>query len=253
MAPLAYTFLILKKTVLFLFSITSATTVLSQNGRELLSPQLDTTSVISQAQYYRETLALDNGKYKTEVFFLSGKTKMIGEYLDEDLESEDGFFQFFYWNGYLESEGMFKNGRKVGVWKRFESDGTPKNDRIYPKETMQTSRKGHIAAHFPGGYGALLDFISDKVSYPEPAQIKQIEGTVKLAFNIDESGEIVDISLLESAHFFLDQEAIKAVQEMPAWTPAKLGEISVSSTFILPITFQFLEGSPNIMVGMGFQ
>lgn len=243
----------LKKTALFLFSLTSVSTVLAQNSRELLSPQLDTTSVVSQAQYYREALALDNGKYKAEVFFLSGKTKMIGEYLDEDLNIEDGFFQFFHWNGNLESEGMFKNGRKVGVWKRFEADGTPKNDRIYPQETLQTSRKGHVAAHFPGGYGALIDFISDKVNYPEPAQIKQIEGTVKLAFNINEAGEILDITLLESAHFFLDQEAIKAVQEMPVWTPAKLGGEAVSSTFILPITFQFHDGAPNIMVGMGFQ
>lgn len=251
-ASAAFNYPILKKSV-YLFTLLGLPLLAySQTQRELLSASLDTTSLVDQAQYYRQSTAIDDGKYKAEVFFLSGKTKMIGEFLDQELQIEDGFFQFFYWNGNLESEGSFKAGRKVGIWKRFESDGTPKPDRIYPQETLQTSSKGHNPASFPGGYSALIDFIGDNTNYPAPARIKEIEGTVKIAFNINAEGEIIDISLMESAHFFLDQEAIKVVQSMPFWEPALLGEKAVNSTFILPITFQIQEGSPVISVGMGF-
>lgn len=253
LAVVAFNYPILKKSVYLITLLGLPLLTYSQNQRELLSASLDTTSFASQAQYYRQSLALDNGKYKAEVFFLSGKTKMIGEYLDRELQIEDGFFQFFYWNGNLESQGSFKAGRKVGIWKRYESDGTPKPDRIYPQETLQTSSKGHLPASFPGGYSALIDFIGDNTNYPLPAKIKEIEGTVKIAFNISDAGEILDISLMESAHFFLDQEAIKVVQSMPLWEPALLGGKAVSSTFILPVTFQIYEGKPIISVGMGFQ
>lgn len=253
LASVAFNYPILKKLV-YLFTLLGLPILAhSQSQRELLSASLDTTSFPSQAQYYRQRSLLDNGKYKAELFFLSGKTKMIGEYLDQGLEIEDGFFQFFYWNGALESEGSFKSGRKVGIWKRFESDGTPKPDRIYPQETLQTSSKGHIPASFPGGYSALIDFIGDNTNYPVPAKIKEIQGTVKISFNISAEGEILDISLMESAHFFLDQEAIKVVQSMPFWEPAFLGVKAVSSRFILPITFEIYDGKPSITVGMGFQ
>lgn len=222
-------------------------------AKQNLNRTMEPTSGENDYLYYRIATPNPDGKFSAEVFFLSGNIKMRGNYLDEDMTIEDGFFQFFYQNGRCESEGQFVNGRKTGIWKRFEYNGNPKKDRYYPPEINQISKEGHSPASFPGGYNAMVDYIQDNIAYPEPAELKQIQGTVKISFNIDEEGQLRDITVLESAHYFLDKEAIELVQSMPNWKPAARKETPVASTYILPIRFLFNENEPMVTIGVGFE
>ncbi|MEO0403937.1 MAG: TonB family protein, partial [Bacteroidota bacterium] len=203
--------------------------------------------------YYRTSEKIGEQRYSVEVFYRSGNIKMRGTYTDASLSTEHGFFQFFYSDGKLESEGQFVDGQKSGTWKRFESNGTPKKDRYYPEQVIQVSTQNHAPAQFPGGYEAMINFIDTNAMYPEHALFKSIEGTVKVAFHIDQEGQLKDVSILQSAHFFLDKEAIELINKMPIWTPAFRNETPVASTYILPLHFVIQNGEPTIVVGVGFQ
>lgn len=53
---------------------------------------------------------------------------------------EDGHFVYYHPNGKIESEGEFVKGIKVGYWKRYDANGTPKQDRYYPAESADKIR-----------------------------------------------------------------------------------------------------------------
>lgn len=76
-------------------------------------------------------------------------------------------------------------------------------------------------ASFPGGQDAMNTFISEKIVYPQTAIDNMIEGTVTVSFNVDADGTIKDVKVVRPLDPDLEEEAIKVVQSMPAWTPAK--------------------------------
>lgn len=59
--------------------------------------------------------------------------KAKGTYIEWDGKIvEDGYFVYYYYNGQVESEGVFSQGVKVGLWKRYSIDGVEKAPKNYP-------------------------------------------------------------------------------------------------------------------------
>lgn len=243
----------LRRLTILIATILSLTASAQFSSKQPLNQLLEPVLAMDQSKYYRTAVPNENGKFSVEVFYLSGNIKMRGTYLDRSLHTEDGFFQFFYQDGSIESQGNYVKGQKTGTWQRFQADGTPKKDHYYPEEIKQVSTTGHTPASFSGGYTNLITYIKQQTQYPEEALKKEIQGTVKVSFNIDEEGEIKDVAVIESAHFFLDREAVKMVHDMPKWAPAKRKDTPVPSTFILPLNFSLGTGEPAITVGVGLE
>lgn len=98
-------------------------------------------------------------------------------------------------------------------------------------------------AEFPGGTGALIQFIQSECQYPKEAMDQNIQGTVLVEFVIDKEGNVTNVNVLKSAHPLLDAEAVRVCRAMPQWTPAQDGEGKyVRSTYQLPFTFEFYDG-----------
>ena len=98
-------------------------------------------------------------------------------------------------------------------------------------------------AEFPGGMGALVQFLQAETRYPKEAQDKKIQGKVLVEFIVDKEGNVTDVSVLKSAHPLLDAEAVRVCRAMPQWTPAQDGEGKyVKSTYQLPFTLEFYDG-----------
>lgn len=98
-------------------------------------------------------------------------------------------------------------------------------------------------AEFPGGMGALVQFLQAETRYPKEAQDKKIQGKVLVEFIVDKEGNVTDVNVLKSAHPLLDAEAVRVCRAMPQWTPAQDGEGKyVKSTYQLPFTFEFYDG-----------
>ena len=95
-----------------------------------------------------------------------------------------------------------------------KEDAALKEDKIYYGGVEEEPS-------FPGGEGALRDFISKNLRYPKFAKEKGIYGPVHVSFIVEKDGSLTDFVITQSAHPSLDKEAIRVLQSMPKWNPGK--------------------------------
>lgn len=105
----------------------------------------------------------------------------------------------------------------------------------------QEEEMGFIIAEeeptFPGGIDSLMNFITQNLEYPEIARINKIEGRVFLTFMIEKDGSLSNIKILRDIGYGCGDAAIKVVEKMPKWNPAKLRGKTVGVQYNLPVTF----------------
>ena len=85
------------------------------------SPTGDHLRVVSPA---------DDG-YAVRITGPTGSLRMTGTYRDADLQVAHGAFAFHHPNGRLESSGNYVDGRKHGVWSRYDAAGRALAERCY--------------------------------------------------------------------------------------------------------------------------
>ena len=99
-----------------------------------------------------------------------------------------------------------------------------------------------IMPMYPGGELALVDYVEDNITYDQSAIDADAEGTVRVAFVVDESGKVQDAQIVgNGVNSDLEREAIRVVEQMPKWTPGKVNGKNVKTRLYLPITFQIVE------------
>ena len=94
-----------------------------------------------------------------------------------------------------------------------------------------------IRAEFPGGMTELMNFINRTMRYPTSGH-SDIQGRVIVQFVIRKDGSITDIEIIRSSAPVFNREAIRIVEAMPKWIPAKQNGEKVNSRFTLPIMFR---------------
>ncbi len=67
---------------------------------------------------------------------------------------------------------------------------------------------------FPGGRKAMLVFIKEQLQYPAQALENQIEGTVHLRFEINQSGVVPHAKIISGIGFGCDEEALRVVKSL---------------------------------------
>jgi periplasmic protein TonB len=90
---------------------------------------------------------------------------------------------------------------------------------------------------FPGGMAECSKWLSRHLEYPAMAVRMGIEGKVVVEFMVDENGKISDATIVESLHRLCDQEAIRLVKSMPAWTSGEKNGVKTTQKYTLPIRF----------------
>jgi TonB family protein len=122
-----------------------------------------------------------------------------------------------------------------------------KTDSIVENEVLNTvsqqnpSKVFDVVEHmpsYPGGMGALMQYLSSNIKYPKEAEEKGAQGRVITSFIVEKDGSISDIKIKISVHPALDAEAIRIVKKMPKWIPGKQGGEPVRVKYTLPITFR---------------
>ena len=90
--------------------------------------------------------------------------------------------------------------------------------------------------HFPGGNGALLDWLSKNIHYPPVCG--NIQGRVVVSFFVEPDGSLSDIELEQKVDPLLDEEALRVVNAMPKWIPAKQNNQPIRAKYTLPLIFR---------------
>ena len=97
------------------------------------------------------------------------------------------------------------------------------------------------APMFPGGEAALLHFIRERLRYPPLAARNRVEGKVIVSFWVDERGRPYGFGVLKGPGGGLDEEALRILREMPAWTPALINGRPTLLQLRIPVTFRLAE------------
>lgn len=157
--------------------------------------------------------------------------------------------------------GMLEKGQKVGVWDYFSHtrDGRqvlvqrydhtanklvfyrpieekPYDAEVKPGEWARTSVEQPPL--FIGGEAALAAYIA-KLTYPQEAQNRNIQGRVLIEFAIDTLGRAYKHKVLNGIGGGCDEEALRLCQSIPPqWVPARVSGRAVSVIYQLPFTFR---------------
>ena len=111
--------------------------------------------------------------------------------------------------------------------------------RIYgPDEVRDVTDK---MPSFPGGMGALVQYLKNSIDYPIEALKENIGGRVVVAFIVEKDGSLSDVRIAKSVHPLLDAEAIRVVSSMPKWNPGLENGNPVRVKYTVPVTFRLKE------------
>lgn len=114
-----------------------------------------------------------------------------------------------------------------------------------PKKDKTVFVAVELQAEYPGGMAALMQFLVSNIKYPENAYKNGIQGRVIVKFVIEADGSVTNPEILKGVDADLDQEALRVVNSMPKWIPAKVNGKDVASYFTLPVNFRLKDDTPK--------
>jgi periplasmic protein TonB len=100
--------------------------------------------------------------------------------------------------------------------------------------------RAEIMPEYPGGQNALSSYINDHLDYSQAAIDDNTSDTLRVSFVVGKNGKVMDVHLLgdKKVGDGLDNQAIKAIANMPNWKPGKVKGENVSTRLQIPITFE---------------
>ena len=84
----------------------------------------------------------------------------------------------------------------------------------------------------------LSEYLSQNIHYPDTAMKYHIEGRVVVKFVVNEDGSISDCHIIKGIGGGCDEEALRVVKNMAAWSPGRKDGLPVKVYFTLPIVFK---------------
>ena len=91
---------------------------------------------------------------------------------------------------------------------------------------------------FPGGTGALFEYLARNVRYPAEAGKAGIQGRVIVSFVVEKDGRVSNAKTIKAIHPALDAEALRLINGMPKWTPGKKNGEAARVQYVTPVTFR---------------
>lgn len=142
-----------------------------------------------------------------------------------------------------DSAAMKMKADSVAASHKPKGSASVKQQSMSGSDKMMKDKNGiynraDIMPQFPGGEAALDNYIQTSIQYPQQALNNDKEGTVFVRFAIDENGKVMKATILgNQLGYGLDEEALRVVNDMPAWMPGKIKGKTVKVYYTLPIAY----------------
>lgn len=97
------------------------------------------------------------------------------------------------------------------------------------------------------GEGGLPNYLSSNLNYPKEEMIMGIQGTVYVNFIVELDGSVSSVRIKQGipGGEGLEKEAMRVINEMPAWKPGMLNGKPVRIEMTQPITFSLKHKGKN--------
>jgi protein TonB len=90
-----------------------------------------------------------------------------------------------------------------------------------------------------GGIEKFRDWVQKRTNYPQVAQDNGIQGKVFLTFVVERDGAVSNVKVVKGVDKLLDDEAVKAIESSPNWSPGLQRGRPVRVRFYIPLVFSF--------------
>ena len=225
----------MKKTILLLFI---AFTFLQLDGQEKiwLDASLNIVEYKKDAKYYQTVRKTDSALFSINYYRLNNTLLMKGSSLDETGTRLHDWSQWVHENGSIESEGYYKNGTKIGVWKRYYANGDPKPDKMYSNVNMNTIifHSARIMPKPPGQIPDLNIYIKEKIIREQAFDLIAMS-PINTQFIVYRNGDIGEIKIDEKLSRNQHQLLKQIIENMPAWIPGSNGTQNINVRLDLKI------------------
>lgn len=185
------------------------------------------------------------------------------QYKDENGAVMNGQYTTYTNDGYIDTSGYYRNGKRYGEWGVMASNQQLLNALFYrdgqliaTKDSNQVNleiakqvdslekntkifAKVEVESEFPGGAGSWSKYMRNNLRYPEESLDNNIMGDVIIQFIVDKQGYVTDVGLTKSAEYYLDKEALRLISNSPPWQPAMQDGRPVKSYKKQPVYFRF--------------
>ena len=91
---------------------------------------------------------------------------------------------------------------------------------------------------FPGGQDSLKQYLARNLQYPRLAAENGIQGMVAVKFIVEKNGAVSNINIVRDIGAGCGKEALRLVETMPKWAPAKRRGQFVRVEYTLPVKFK---------------
>lgn len=213
-----------------------------------------------QAKYNREIYKLTDGRWKTVDRYLNGSIRAEAYFLNRGLTEKTDTSRTYYLNGQIESEKVYFNNTRNGVWKWFYVTGRPLvvgnyfdnkaigNWRWFDesgfeyKDRKDTLNLENLTPYRPGPISVTGNRSSDyfKLSdYPLYDAMAGYFGFNFLCYRVSIEGYPKDLTLAVHGSKDMDDYTLYYANRFTRFIPAILGHEPVESCYCLPIVFQY--------------
>lgn len=196
---------------------------------------------VGKWEYFHNNGTLHREVYYTDRVFTKSVYDTAG---NAQVVNGEGRQVDWYPNGTVKEEGIYKNGTRQGIWKGYYSDGRLHYEEYYENNLLvkgrALDRKGHGYIYDESGLypRPAIGFTLYKKYLKDNIRKTGKSGKVKLTFSVDEDGALRDFVILESLDLDCDREAIRLVQNGPAWLPVLLhGHIPTRAQGFVEVEF----------------
>ena len=138
----------------------------------------------------------------------------------------------------LLSAATMQAGRNASSYDEMPTDSVETNKDSVEEKGYVCYQPVEVMPSFPGGFGALMKYLSTNIKYPEEAERLHIQGRVVCTFVVRKNGAVSDVKVKQSVDPQLDGEAVRVIRRMPKWIPGKRNGEDEDVGYTLPITFK---------------
>lgn len=111
------------------------------------------------------------------------------------------------------------------------SDGIGTDEPFFIVEIMPSFKGGDI--------NKFREWVQKRTNYPEEAIEKRIKGVVFLTFVIETDGSVSNVTVVKGVDPLIDNEAVKAIQSSPKWSPGLQRGKPVRVRYSMPLSFVY--------------
>ncbi|MES2848932.1 MAG: TonB family protein [Bacteroidota bacterium] len=211
------------------------------------------TEDVKQAHSFIAIKQYPGSVYERLDYRLGGPLTMLRTYNDTNLANLDGKFLTYDGSGALVTSGQYYNNQKTGDWHYYNDTGKVVMKETYDKDVLTKSENPDTVketkavkygdekeTEFKKGKNAWSTYLENSL-LRLPFEVTSLKGKVHVMFIINTEGKLTDIYLRKSAHFALDEEALKIISNSSLWNPAFQNGHNVNAFRVQPFTFRGMD------------